>query len=87
MVTAFVFCFQPESPKLSISGDKLDEEFTFARLYISKVKSEVKSIIQHSGQLELSQAENARRLEEMESNLSSSKLIIQQASIQLNESW
>lgn len=75
---------QPESPKLSIAGEKADEEFTFTRLYVSKVKSEVKSIVQHSAQLEQAQTENTRKMDEMDKNLSDSKLLVQQACVILN---
>jgi kinesin family protein 5 len=72
---------------LSITGEKGDEEFTFARLYVSKVKSEVKSIVQHSAQLELTQTENARKMDEMDKNLSDSKLLVQQACVSENFLW
>ena len=52
-----------------------------ARLYISKMKSEAKTLIQHCAQLESSQAENNKKLDEAE--LSACKLLIQQVPVQL----
>lgn len=76
-----MFLQQLESSKLPpISGEKLDEEFTFARLYISKVKSEVKSVVQHSAQLDLAMAENSRKMEELEKSLFNNTITVQQAS-------
>jgi len=51
-----------------------------ARLYISKMKSEAKSLIQHCTQLESSHTENNKKLDEAESQLSTCKLLIQQVS-------
>lgn len=70
--------FQLESPKLPISNEKIEEEFTMARLYISKVKSEVKSATQHRSQLESLQAESSRKIEELEVSLGDSRLTVQQ---------
>ena len=73
---------QMEKPQFTgAGGDKMDEEFTMARLYISKVKSEVKSLVQRCSQLEIGQAENQRRLAETEKILSDSKLVIQQVHV------
>ena len=49
-----------------------------ARLYISKMKSEAKTLIQHCSQLESSQAENSKKLDEAENQLSACKLLVQQ---------
>jgi kinesin family member 5 len=56
----------------------VEEDFTLARLYISKMKSEAKSLIQHCSQLETAQAESNKKLDEAESQLSQCKLLIQQ---------
>lgn len=61
-----------------LSGDKIDEDFTIARLYISKMKSEVKTLVQRCSQLNASQTESNKKLEETEKGLSDCKLVIQQ---------
>lgn len=60
------------------SSGLIDEEFTVARLYISKMKAEVKTMVKRSKQLESSQAENRQKLEETESDLTSCKLRVSQ---------
>lgn len=60
------------------AGDKLEEEFTVARLYISKMKSEVKTLAGRSQTLEVLQGETSHKLVEAESELSDCKLKIQQ---------
>uniref|UniRef100_A0A665VHK5 Kinesin-like protein n=1 Tax=Echeneis naucrates TaxID=173247 RepID=A0A665VHK5_ECHNA len=60
------------------SSGVIDEEFTVARLYISKMKSDVKAMVKRSKQLESSKAESTQKLEETESELTSSKLRISQ---------
>lgn len=49
-----------------------------ARLYISKMKSEAKSLMTHCTALEVQQAENQKRLETAEEQLSATKLLLQQ---------
>ncbi|XP_054893792.1 kinesin-1 heavy chain-like isoform X1 [Poeciliopsis prolifica] len=60
------------------SSGLIDEEFTMARLYISKMKAEVKAMVKRSKQLESSQAESSQKLEETESDLSACKLRVSQ---------
>ncbi|KAF6724001.1 Kinesin-1 heavy chain [Oryzias melastigma] len=60
------------------SSGVIDEEFTVARLYISKMKSEVKSMVRRSKQLESSQAESLTRLQEAESELTACQLRVSQ---------
>ena len=67
---------QPGS--IQVGAEKIEEDFTVARLYISKMKSEAKSLIQHCTQLESSAAENNKKLDEAENQLSACKLLIQQ---------
>lgn len=78
-------CFewlQNDSAKIQhISGEKLDEELTVARLYISKLKSEVKNVVQRSSQLEAAQLEGTHKLDEMEKSLSDNRLLVQQVCI------
>ena len=60
------------------AGEKLEEEFTVARLYISKMKSEVKTLVQRCGLLETSQQDSQKRLESQDKEISEAKLLIQQ---------
>uniref|UniRef100_A0A8C7S370 Kinesin-like protein n=1 Tax=Oncorhynchus mykiss TaxID=8022 RepID=A0A8C7S370_ONCMY len=59
----------------------IDEEFTVARLYISKMKSEVKTMVKRSKQLESTQAESNEKMDENEKELASCQLRISQVSI------
>lgn len=56
----------------------IDEEFTVARLYISKMKSEVKSMVKRCKQLESCQAESNHKLDENEKELAACQLRISQ---------
>ncbi|XP_062861525.1 kinesin heavy chain [Trichomycterus rosablanca] len=56
----------------------MEEEFTMARLYISKMKSEVKSLVNRSKQLEGAQAETTRKIQANEKELASCQLLILQ---------
>lgn len=76
-----MFLGQLELQKPQGGGEKIEEDFTLARLYISKMKSEAKTLMQHCSQLETFQAENNKKLDETESQLSACKLLIQQVSI------
>ncbi|XP_041825040.1 kinesin-1 heavy chain-like isoform X3 [Melanotaenia boesemani] len=60
------------------SSGLIDEEFTVARLYISKMKSEVKTMVKRSKQLESTQAESAQKLDEAEGELTACRLRISQ---------
>ncbi|XP_061749555.1 kinesin heavy chain-like [Nerophis ophidion] len=65
--------------KLSIEfSGVIEEEFTVARLYISKLKSEVKSMVKRCRQLENLQAECHRKMEETGREMSSCHLLIAQ---------
>ncbi|XP_064156305.1 kinesin heavy chain-like [Anguilla rostrata] len=68
---------QEESGPVEISG-AIEEEFTVARLYISKIKSEVKSMVKRCRQLESLQLECHRKMEETGRELSSCHLLISQ---------
>ncbi|XP_068171841.1 kinesin heavy chain [Antennarius striatus] len=56
----------------------IEEEFTVARLYISKIKSEVKSMVKRCCHLESLQTECHRKMEETGRELSSCHLLVSQ---------
>ncbi|KAM9342366.1 kinesin heavy chain-like [Pholidichthys leucotaenia] len=56
----------------------MEDEFTTARLYISKMKSEVKSLVNRTKQLEENLKESSWRMEASEKELSTGQLIISQ---------
>uniref|UniRef100_A0A665TCS1 Kinesin family member 5C n=1 Tax=Echeneis naucrates TaxID=173247 RepID=A0A665TCS1_ECHNA len=60
------------------NGSALEEEFTVARLYVSKMKSEVKSLVNRSKQLESAQADAHRKIQVNEKELASCQLLISQ---------
>uniref|UniRef100_A0A6Q2Y5A1 Kinesin-like protein n=1 Tax=Esox lucius TaxID=8010 RepID=A0A6Q2Y5A1_ESOLU len=60
------------------NGGVIEEEFTMARLYISKLKSEVKSLVNRSKQLDSAQAETSRKMAANEKELASCQLLISQ---------
>uniref|UniRef100_A0A3P9CL12 Kinesin-like protein n=1 Tax=Maylandia zebra TaxID=106582 RepID=A0A3P9CL12_9CICH len=60
------------------SSGLIDEEFTVARLYISKMKSEVKTMVKRSKLLESTQTESTQKLDETESELTACQLRISQ---------
>lgn len=59
----------------------IDEEFTVARLYISKMKSEVKTMVKRCKQLESTQIESNKKMEENEKELAACQLRISQVSL------
>ncbi|XP_047226443.1 kinesin heavy chain-like [Girardinichthys multiradiatus] len=61
----------------------MEEEFTTARLYISKMKSEVKSLVNRSKQLEVNLTENTFRMEVNEKELSTCQLLVSQLQAKL----
>ncbi|NXG03344.1 KIF5C protein, partial [Sakesphorus luctuosus] len=56
----------------------IEEEFTMARLYISKMKSEVKSLVNRSKQLESAQLDCNRKMNASERELAACQLLISQ---------
>ncbi|RVE75074.1 hypothetical protein OJAV_G00013180 [Oryzias javanicus] len=60
------------------NGSAVEEEFTVARLYISKMRSEVKSLVNRSKQLESAQAEAHRKIQANEKELASCQLLVSQ---------
>ncbi|KAM9307967.1 kinesin-1 heavy chain [Gastrophryne carolinensis] len=66
-----------DSKQPEVSG-MIDEEFTVARLYISKMKSEVKTMVKRCKQLESTQTESNKKMEENEKELAACQLRISQ---------
>lgn len=62
---------------MEVSG-AIEEEFAVARLYISKIKSEVKSVVKRCRQLEGLQLECHRKMEVTARELSACQLLISQ---------
>ncbi|XP_038076442.1 kinesin heavy chain-like isoform X2 [Patiria miniata] len=58
--------------------DKVDEEFTMARLYVSKMKTEVKTLHQRCKHLEATSSTTAKKLEEDEKELDACRMQIAQ---------
>ncbi|XP_046903173.1 kinesin heavy chain [Hypomesus transpacificus] len=56
----------------------MEEEFTMARLYISKMKSEVKTLVSRSKQLESNLSETSRKMQANEKELASCQMLISQ---------
>jgi kinesin family member 5 len=70
------------SAELKINADaninKIEEEFTVARLFISKMKSEAKNITQRCSNLETQQQTTSKKVNEYEKELSDCRLLISQ---------
>merc|ERR1719340_423303 len=60
------------------AGGKIEEEFTVARLYVSKMKSEVKNLVHRTSLLETSQNDGTSKMEHMEKDLSEQRLLVGQ---------
>ncbi|XP_064182755.1 kinesin heavy chain [Anguilla rostrata] len=67
-----------DSKAVTESNGVIEEEFTMARLYISKMKSEIKSLVNRSKQLETSQADTNRKIQANEKELASCQLLVSQ---------
>ncbi|KAJ8282625.1 hypothetical protein COCON_G00051440 [Conger conger] len=67
-----------DSKTMTESNGVIEEEFTLARLYLSKMKSEIKSLVNRSKQLETSQADTNRKIQANEKELASCQLLVSQ---------
>ncbi len=76
---SFLFNFSPLLFQQHEGGSgMIDEEFTVARLYISKMKSEVKTMVKRCKQLESTQSESNKKMDENEKELAACQLRISQ---------
>ncbi|XP_052901185.1 kinesin heavy chain isoform X2 [Anopheles moucheti] len=66
------------------SAGKVEEEFTVARLYISKMKSEAKNLSARCANLESLQQETCRKVGDYEKELSECRLLISQHKARMN---
>lgn len=62
----------------SVGAGKTEEEFTVARLYISKMKSEAKNLAQRCQNLESNQSDSNKKVNDYERELGESRLLISQ---------
>lgn len=62
----------------SLDSNKIDDEFTVARLHISKMKSEVKALATRCGQLESNQTDSNKKLKTNDRELAECRLLISQ---------
>lgn len=69
-----------ENNEMKISNDaaKLEEEFTVARLYISRMKSEVTSLTQRLQEIENKEHDSNKKVTEYEKELADCRLVISQ---------
>lgn len=63
------------------NGSAVEEEFTVARLYISKMKSEVKSLVNRGKQLESAQADAHCKIQANEKDLASCQMLVSQVTV------
>ena len=57
---------------------KVEEEFTVARLYVSKMKSEVKNLVSRASMLETAQDQGLSKIDALEKELSEARLLVGQ---------
>ncbi|XP_013867455.1 kinesin heavy chain isoform 5C [Austrofundulus limnaeus] len=65
------------------NGSAMEEEFTVARLYISRMKSEIKSLVNRGKQLESAQADAHRKIQANEKELASCQLLVSQHQVKI----
>ena len=63
---------------MDVNANKVEEDFTVARLYLSKMKSEVKNLVQRCQSFEFTQIDTNKKLTEYERDLSDCRLLISQ---------
>ena len=72
-------CADPATElKLNTEPGKVEEEFTVARLFINKMKSEAKNLAQRCSNLESQQQDSNKKVHEYEKDLGECRLLISQ---------
>lgn len=59
----------------------MEEDYTVARIYITKIKSDIKTLVSRAQQLEVTEVEVKDKLGSAEKELSDCKLTIQQVGL------
>lgn len=78
MGLAFGADFKVPLQPFDANNAKSEEEFTMARIYVSKMKSEVKNLVQRCQTLESSQGDCMKKMDESEKELGDLRLLITQ---------
>jgi kinesin family protein 5 len=78
MGVAFGADLKPLLHTFDANNTKSEEEYTMARIYVSKMKSEVKNLIQRCQTLESTQGECSKKVDESERELVDLRLLISQ---------
>ena len=78
MGVAFGADLKPSLQPFDANSSKSEEEFTMARIYVSKMKSEVKNLVQRCQTLESSQGDCLKKMDESERELVDLRLLITQ---------
>ena len=78
MGIAFGADLKPSLQPFDPNSTKSEEEFAMARIYVSKMKSEVKNLVQRCQTLESTQGECSKKMDESERELVDLRLLISQ---------
>ena len=78
MGVAFGAELKPLLHTFDANNAKSEEEYTMSRIYVSKMKSEVKNLIQRCQTLESTQGECSKKVDESERELVDLRLLISQ---------